>query len=270
MKNTTMAVIVALLSGVVLTDAKAQISTHTQGDIYAGFWQVAADGAIAKNYAAKIGTASSLTAASQFSVLANLGSDLNTMFGSGWYNHSADTNTVYWGVFGSVYSGFSNGETNVPYLLGVKSTYSDSGNIPTLNEYQGDSSANFSSFTGGYDNLAGSAGSGIAAGALTTGVNMTGDANSFAKIAYDYGFGLAGFGDISTAVNISGEGGDMFVWAGKIASDFGDPNAGTFVNRLTVDGESGVVSVVPEPATYAMMGVAALFLIVAYRRKVSA
>jgi hypothetical protein len=62
----------------------------------------------------------------------------------------------------------------------------------------------------------------------------------------------------------------MFVWAGKIASDFGDPNAGTFVNRLTVDGESGVVSVVPEPATYAMMGVAALFLIVAYRRKVSA
>jgi hypothetical protein len=269
MKNTTIAVFVALISGVVLTEAKAQITTHTQGDIYAGFWQMDASGAIAKNYAAKIGTQSSLTAAKQFDTLVNLGSDLDTMFGSGWYNNSGETNTVNWGVFGQVYSGFSNGETNVPYLLGVRSSYSDAGNIQTLNEYQGDSAANFSSFTGGYDNLAGGAGNGSTAGALTAGVNMTGDANSFAKFVYDSGFSLGAYGDLSTGVNIPGNDGDMYVWAGKIAADFGDANAGNFVNRLTVD-QSGVVSVIPEPSTYAMVGVAALFLIVAYRRKVSA
>lgn len=269
MKNTTIAVLVAIISGVALTNAKAQIAAHTQGDIYAGFWQTAADGSIAKNYAAKVGTGAGLTAANQFDTLANLGSDLNTMFGSGWYNNSGETNTVNWGVFGQVYSGFSNGENAVPYLLGVKSRYSDAGNIPTLNENMGDSAVNFSSFTGGFDNLGAGAGSGIAAGALSAGVNMTGDANSFAKFVYDTGFSLGGFGDLSTAVNLIGDEGDMFVWAGKIASDFGDPNNGTFVNRLTIN-ESGIVSVIPEPASYAMLGVAALFLIVAYRRKVSA
>jgi hypothetical protein len=265
MKKSTIALVIALVSGGMLTAANAQVPAHTKGDIYAGFWQLDSDNAVAKNYAAKIGTRASITAARNFDTLALLGSDLDTVFGSGWYNNNGDTSKVYWGVFGSITTGFSNGNSNPAYFIGVNSSISSSENIPTLDENQGDSALAFSNFVQAFNSARFDTGNDTTAGSLVNGVNMTGVGNNFASInQLESGFTLLTASDASTAVNILGDG-DMYVWAGKIAADWGDGNAGTFVNRLTVN-QSGVVSVIPEPSTYALFGFAALLLIVAYRR----
>ena len=268
MKKTTIALFIALVSGGMIQGTNAQVTAHASGDIYAGFWQVDSDAAVSKNYVAKIGTRTSITGAKQFDTLANLGSDLDTVFGSGWYANTAETSTVYWGVFASITSSFSNGNTNPAYFLGVNSSYSSSENIPTLDENQGDSAGAFNNFVTVFNSTGAGTGSAIAAGRLVNGVNMTGVDGSFAQqMSLESGFTLGNYGDFITAANIAGDG-DMFVWAGKIASDWGDGNAGTFVNRLTVN-QSGVVSVIPEPSTYFLSGLGALLLIIAYRRKQS-
>ena len=266
MKKTTIALFIALVSGGMIQATNAQVTGHTSGDIYAGFWQVNDKAEVAKNYVAKVGTRASITGAKQFDTLANLGNDLDTVFGSGWYNNVAETNTVYWGVFGTITSGFSNGNTNPAYLLGVNSSFSSSENIPTLDENQGDSAGRFANFITAFNSVRFDTGNATTAGSLVNGVNMTGVGDSFANaMSVDSGFFLGTYGDFTTGANIVGDGGDMYVWAGKIASDWGDGNAGTFVNRLTVN-QSGVVSVIPEPSTYALFGFAALLFLVAYRR----
>jgi hypothetical protein len=266
MKKTTIALFIALVSGGMLTAANAQVQAHTRGDIYAGFWQVNSDAAVANNYVAKIGTRTSITSARNFDTLADLGSDLNTVFGSGWHANNGETNKVYWGVFGSITSSFSNGNTNPAYFVGVNRSFSSSENIPTLDENQGDSAVAFSNFVQAFNSTRGDTGSASESGSLVNGVNMTGVDNSFASInQLESGYTLLTASDASTVVNALGDDGDMYVWAGKIASDYGDGNAGTFVNQLSVS-SNGVVSVVPEPSTYALLGLGALLLIVTYRR----
>jgi hypothetical protein len=72
---------------------------HNSDNIYAGFWQFDVDANVARNYVAPIGLRSTIAAQSSKTVLANLGSDLDQVFGSGWYGASTETSKVYWGVF---------------------------------------------------------------------------------------------------------------------------------------------------------------------------
>lgn len=281
MKNMkkTLTIILAASGLLAASSVSAAPVSHTSDNLYAGFWQVDDNGDVARNYVASIGLRSTIASQSSRTVLANLGSDLDEVFGSGWYGASTDTSKVYWGVFSW---NAANASTN--YLIGLNET----ANIDTATDINGvirenlqaslgTANSGYSTFTGAYENLRLDTYNDVAGtGPLSVGVAMTGDANSFAsKVNAATPWSVGGLNSANLQAWAGdqangGNAGDQWIWAVTRKINGGDViNNSLFVNQLTVE-SNGQVMVIPEPSTYALLGFGLLLMVVAYRRKVSA
>jgi hypothetical protein len=284
--NTLLLAMSAMLTAATMQAAPV---AHDSNNIYAGFWRVDAEANVARNYVANIGSRTTIASQPVGTVLADLGSDLDTVFGAGWHSASTDTSKVFWSVFSW------NRATSSSYLIGLNET----GNNGTVGETQVDegevvlnidgvipentsaslatANSGFSAFTGLYDNLRlNSWDSATGTGGLSVGVGMTGEANSFAdKVTLPTpwvvgGLNLANLeawvGDTANG----GKAGDQWIWNATRKSNGSDTvNSSTFLKQLTVE-SNGQVMVIPEPSTYALFGFGLLLMVVAYRRKISA
>ena len=253
--------------------------SHISDNLYAGFWQLDGDGEVARNYVASIGLRSTISSQSTRTVLANLGSDLDEVFGSGWHGASTETSKVYWGVFSW---NAANATTN--FLTGLNETANTdtatdiNGVIKeNLQAALGGANSGYSNFTGAYENLRlDTYNDGAGTGPLSVGVAMTGDANSFASrvnAATPWGVGGLNTANLQAWVGDQangGKAGDQWIWAVTRKINGSDvTNNSRFLNQLTVE-SNGQVMVIPEPSTYALLGFGLLLMVVAYRRKVSA
>jgi hypothetical protein len=274
-KNTLLLAISAMLTAATMQAAPV---SHTSDNLYAGFWQVDDGGDVARNYVAKIGLRSTIASQSSRTVLADLGSDLDEVFGSGWYGASTDTSKVYWGVFSWA---AANASTN--YLIGLNETANTdtatdiNGVIrENLQASLGTANSGYSNFTGAYENLRLDTYNDVSGtGPLSVGVAMTGDANSFASrlnAATPWSVGGLNFANLQAWAGDQANGGnagDQWIWAVTRKLNASDVvNNSSSVNQLTVE-SNGQVMVIPEPSTYALFGFGLLLMVMAYRRKVS-
>jgi hypothetical protein len=275
-KNTLLLAMSAMLTAATMQAAPV---AHNSDNIYAGFWQVNDDNVVARNYVAAIGSRSTFASQTSRTVLADLGSDLDTVFGSGWYGASTDTSKVYWGVFS-----WNSASASTNYFTGLNETANSSaisnpsGTIPeNVQAGLGTANSGYGGFTSAYtsssleiwNNTAGT-------GALSVGVGMTDVANSFAnKVDLPTPWGVGGL--VSSRLQAwvgdqdnGGNAGDQWIWAvTKRLNGSDNVNNSSFLNQLTVE-SNGKVLVIPEPSTYALFGFGLLLMVVAYRRKVSA
>lgn len=275
----TLTIIIAASGLFAASSVIAAPISHASDNVYAGFWQLDGNGDLAANYVAAIGLRSTLGSQAQGTILADLGSDLNTVFGSGWYNNSSDTTKVYWGVFS-----WNSASAATNYFVGLNETGNNDTSIDingvikeNLQASLGSANSAYSAFTGAYENLrVDSYASGT--GPLSVGVGMTGDANSFAaKILAATPWSVGGFNLANLSAWVGdqaneGKAGDLWVWGVTKKINAGDTvNNSTQITQgmLTIE-SNGQVLVVPEPSTYALLGMGLLLMVVAYRRKVSA
>jgi len=275
-KKTTL--LLAMSTMLTAVSMQAAPVSHTGDNLYAGFWQVDDGGDVARNYVAKIGLRSTIASQSSRTVLADLGSDLDEVFGSGWYGASTDTSKVYWGVFSWA---AANASTN--YLIGLNETANTdtatdiNGVIrENLQASLGTANSGYSNFTGAYENLRLDTYNDVSGtGPLSVGVAMTGDANSFASrlnAATPWSVGGLNFANLQAWAGDQANGGnagDQWIWAVTRKLNASDVvNNSSSVNQLTVE-SNGQVMVIPEPSTYALFGFGLLLMVMAYRRKVS-
>jgi hypothetical protein len=241
MKKHILSVLIATAG---ITAASATAPTWSAGDIIIGFESVSLN----KNLLIDIGQGSSVASFSSI----NAGADLVSTFGSGWYALS-DLN---WGAFGI--------PTSKTQLWGTVASGNDAltaiskGLLANpLAKYNGmganyNNDLNFNNqglTVGVYMNI----GSGTDVGTATwTGNNPS--TTPFGAYSVSIENIVTGKLDLYQIPN-SGSATAIFSQAGG--------------NALNVN-SSGVISVVPEPSTYALCGVGALLLLVAYRRKISA
>lgn len=277
--NKTNALLLAISAMLTAATMQAAPVAHNANNLYAGFWQVDDGGDVARNYVASIGLRSTIASQSSKTVLAELGSDLDEVFGAGWYGASTDTSKVYWGVFSW---NAANAPTN--YLTGLNEiansdTATDINGVikENLQAALGGANSGYSNFTGAYENLRLDSYNDVSGtGPLSVGVGMTGDANSFAsKVNAATPWSVSGLNTANLQAWVGdqangGNAGDQWIWAVTRKVNGSDVvNNSSFVNQLTVE-SNGQVMVIPEPSTYALFGFGLLLLVVAYRRKVSA
>ena len=238
-----------LIAAAGITAASATPATYNSGDVIIGFESVSLN----KNLLIDIGQGSSVASFSSI----NAGADLVSTFGSGWYALS-DLN---WGAFGvptaknQLWATVAAGNA----ALNAKSV---GALAAPLNKYN-TMGANYNNDLT-YPNQNG-AGAG-----LTVGVYMNVGQGTDSSVATWTGNNpsTTPFGAYSVSIeNIVTGNLDLYQVpnSGSATAIFSQAGG----NALTVD-SSGVISVVPEPSTYALCGVGALLLLVAYRRKISA
>jgi len=234
-----------LIAAAGITAASATPATYNSGDVIIGFESVSLN----KNLLIDIGQGSSVASFSSI----NAGADLVSTFGANWYALS-DLN---WGAFGI--------PTDKSQLWATVA----SGNAALTAKSKGALSLTYSRFSTmgnnyNYDltyvpSQVGTVGitMNVGSGTDVTYATWTGNTPSTTPfVAYSVSIenGVTGNLDLYQVPN-----------SGSATAIFSQANG----NNLTVSSD-GVISVVPEPSTYALCGVGALLLLVAYRRKISA
>ncbi len=253
MKKTILAALIAVTGSMALNNAvaaplydtnNAPIS-YTAGNIFIGFRaNVGATGAD-KSYVLNLGNYGNfpiLSGGQSAAELFDVGSQLVTVYGSNWYA----SNTVTWGIFGidssklPIYSSTSDDRANAPITRNVAQS------AGAWTAYTG-MGANYNQAiaNGTYAGNIGVLGNGVVTG--------TGP-NTWWKNIND----AADFGVYNSTIE-AGVNTDLEFYSTTAT-------AATRLTQFNISG-SGVISVVPEPSTYALLGFAALLLIVAYRRK---
>ena len=244
MKKTLLTTI-AIAAFAVTTGAQAQSPlSYSAGNIFLGFRASGGTGAD-KSFVFNLGNFSNLTTLGEGATpqtVIDLGSELTTVFGADWKTRGE----VKWGIFGMsdsqlpVYSSTSDNRANAP----VKKTLGQVGGAYTAYTGMGNN-YNSAIENGAY--------TGSSAGVLGDGVVTGIGANTWYKNIQD----AADFG-IYNATLEAGVAGDLDFYSTSAT-------AATKLSQYNIS-SGGVVSVVPEPSTYALFGFGALLLIVAYRR----
>ena len=245
MKKTLLA---ALLAGAVMTSGARSASVVTSGnaavgDIILGFQDTVKN----IDYLVDLGPLNNLQ--TLLSTGVNLNSDLTTAFGASW---NSDAN-LYYGVFGinsaksQVWASTLSGNSAFP----VKVT----GALSTTYQH-------YNTMLGGFNGSAGTA--------LTSGYEFTGASGQAAFTTWTGNNPTASPSSAFAVYNQSLEAGVAanqtldFYQTGNSGSPLAIYNASNG-NALSLS-SSGVLSAVPEPSTYALAGLGALLLLVAYRR----
>jgi hypothetical protein len=235
--------------------AASQAATFNIGDssnLYLGFYS--ADSVSTKSLLINMGTRANVL--SGFSLdFSGANSILAQTYGSTWYSSS----DVYWSVIG--YSANANVWTGKAVAAG--DLQSTAGGATTL------SGSKYSSIVTAVNNLMTESVNGTATYAtITSGGNtyqasvVDNSASSFSGYAGKASPWNAFTQSVITPLSVGGL--DIQEWTKSGSSYINQTTIGT------VTQSGGVISVVPEPSTYALMGVGALLLIVAYRRKTAA
>ena len=229
-------------ASLMMLGAHAAPVTASPGDVFLAFEDTVQN----KNYLVDLGPGSNL---SSFTSL-NIGSDLATVFGGSW---STDVN-LYYGVYGinsgktQAWGSVLTGNNALPYKASGALGSALSGYSALANNFNAELPTQGLS-QGVYFNV----GSGLDQGTATwTGNHPTAS-------------GTAAFGtynaSLEAAVSLN-QTLDVYKLApSPVAAIFSALNN----NALGIN-SSGLVQVVPEPSTYALAGLGALLLVIAYRR----
>jgi hypothetical protein len=232
--------------------AQAQVlNDWVSNDLLIGFRASGGTGT-SDSYLVNIGTAANYnTNKTSFTLsLGNVGSDLAAKYGSDWYTRS----DLFWGIFGTttttaptLYSSVARTDSNVQ-----STPPPDVLNAPTRNATKTD----ITSVTSAFNLLSPTANS----------TNAAFQPNAADASSYNYQVTQSGtdFGSVSRWDNIQGN-------LNQILDLYGQNNSGTFWRGGFSLNNAGLIAfnptIVPEPSTYALLGIGAVLLGAAYRRK---
>jgi hypothetical protein len=238
MKKTLLALIA---SASLISGAQAADTNYNANDVLVGFRST--DSEIKKAYIVNLGQFTNVANYTSSWGGINLETDLLTVFGNNW------SSTTQWGMVsisgGKKYTAASTKSGNEP-TVAPEVEAGVAGYLVALN-----------TLGGGFNNLVYTPGDSATAGLLTEGVWGTDSDISWYDDVNSGAYGVGPF-EASTTEDIS-----LFVAYGPTAA-VGLRNTTQGVNSFNVS--DGTLKVVPEPSTYALFGLAALILIVAYRR----
>jgi PEP-CTERM motif len=240
MKKQLLTAAIALTSLASFSTGHAQSFSQTNaalGDLILGFETTG--GGSATNLLVDLGSTANIAALETLNF--NLGSDLTTVFGSNW------SNTVSYGFYSvnsskQIYAGSANGQG---YLQAGSGT-------------QGVQKTAFSNLLQVFNN------NGVSGQTTTDGVIETASTTySWSYFTPGNGaFGNANYTSIESPIGSSQE---IFK---MLPSNTGGLGADTGLGFTVLS--TGQVAATPEPATYALFGIGALLLVIAYRRRLQA
>jgi hypothetical protein len=240
--------------------ASANAATYTLSDtaiddrLYLGFFSEASG--IKNSVLINLGTSADVL--SGFTLdFSSVSSALSTAYGANWFNNSE----VFWGLigydgaYGEGGSAYASRQSGSALLRSAGGTYLDEegyysvlGNVQSLIPAQIPGAATLSTIVGSSGNTHGVS---VVENNDSTTFNGVADAKFGAFTAVPYGQVLNG-------LNIQ-----QFTLDGSLYKTAFD---GTFA---VITQQNGIITVVPEPTTYALLGLGALMLILVYRRRVS-
>ncbi|MCE9586894.1 MAG: PEP-CTERM sorting domain-containing protein [Verrucomicrobia bacterium] len=237
--------------------AASQAATYNIGDssnLYLGFYSAAS--VSPKSLLINLGTRANILSGFNLD-FSSASSIISQTYGASWFS-SAD---VYWSVIGynantNVWVGKADAAGDLLTASGTRITASGSGN-------------QYSSIVSAVNNLMTTSTNGTATYANITSGDNTHQASVVDNSESSFN-GYAGkaspWGAFTTSVQtpLATGGLDIQEWT-KVGTSYTNQST---IGMVTQSG--GVITVVPEPSTYALMGVGALLLIVAYRRKTEA
>ena len=236
MKKTLLAAI-ALTGAAVLGNANA-----ANGDLYLGFEAASGTTGATANLVFDLGSATSFN-----SLSGAIGYDLAATYGANWYSRS----DLFYGFIGFVSPALNGNPINTLYGSDASGTGAWNRASAAL---QGTVVAKIRTLQSQIDTDLANGQGGLASGVVIMNNTEGGSWGGYSSI------GNTSFGSFNGSVEaLVGSTLDLY----RMAPGVGQ---GGYVGSLVID-QTGNVAAVPEPATYALMGLSALVLIVAYRRK---
>jgi hypothetical protein len=248
--------------GLTALAAHATPVTASIGDVFVGFEDVVQN----KNYLVDIGTGSFVTSLASSNngtaITASLAGDLSTVFGTNW----ASNTNLFFGVFGvnsaksGVWASTASGNGAFPFkssgALSTTLTYYTT----MLNNYNAELSSQ--GLTNGvYFNV----GSGLDQGHATWTGNIPTASGGTAFAVYNQSLEVAVTASPSAFL-------DLYQTGANVGSTTKILNQSLFGNALGINlnassANYGAIQVIPEPSTYALLGLGALLLVLAARRR---
>lgn len=269
MKKLTTTALALAFAGALAASAQAQVFTsYTSGDLLLGFEQ----SGNAQNYLVDIGSAANFSKTATLSLSLST-TDLTAIFGASWASNSA-ANLVQWGVVGNDQGqtipanqdGVSIFYTKGEAVLGTPSEAPIRGSSSALNVLSNKIQA-LDSGSGGYDGTLSTANS---AKGIIQSSSAANSWSSFNPSTTAFGIGT-GIEQPATGSATGPTNSKLDLW--EVDTKTGANQPATLLGYLSL-GTGGVLNftgvnaaAVPEPASYALGGIALLLFIVLKRRK---
>jgi hypothetical protein len=243
MKKTLLAILAA--AGVTSGAFAASNTTYSAGDVLLGFRYT--DPEQTKAYIVNLGNINTVANYTPAWSGINLSSDLQTVFGANW------ATTTTWGML-AIAQDRKSWAASTDVAVGGASI------MPKSTAFLGTPASNLSSMGTQFVSLTYDTGTATDHGLLNEGVWGDGTDLNWVSRALDNSMAVGSF-EAATSSNL-----DLWVAYGSTFGTTGNPLRSTTADVNTFSVQGGTLQSVPEPSTYALFGVAALILIVAYRR----
>jgi len=270
LKNILMTAAIALVG---VASANAANPSYAVGNLIMGFYDTVTNNAYEFNLGAATTYVADHTAGTSFTLSTNIASDLSSAFGSSW---ASDAN-LQWGIVAtsqtSGWSAVGNHPTQIDWISQTESTFGTQASNPSLNSSArssvntqvGNYGANFAAMT------ATSNGLGAVINASTTSLSNNQYFGEGQKLGANVWFGSAS-NSLVGAFTSGSSALDLFQILNQSSSNtsyqgtFMVTSAGNVVYGATVSAAQSLAAV-PEPSTYAMMGIGAIGFLTMFRRR---